>query len=120
MLQLVRGNDCHSFKSHEELGQWLLAQAGVRNLRVRRLGGMWALCEDLEEGYSVLARMSVDDSRPVQAQLLRLFAEQWAEALGFELAGMALQQRKRQPRLRRSNVRSYMISERAHISAFGY
>src|SRR5215510_11227727 len=111
MLQLVRGNERHIFKNYEKLGQWLLAQAGVRNLRVRRLGGMWALCEEVEEGYSVLARMSVDDPRPVQAQLLRLFSEQWAGALGFELIGMPLQLPKRQPRLRTSNVPSYMLNE---------
>jgi hypothetical protein len=120
MLQLVRGNEHHSFKSYEELGQWLLAQAGVRNLRVRRVSGMWALCENLEEGYSVLTRMSVDDCRPVQAQLLRLFSEQWAGELGFDLIGMPLQRPGRPPRRPRSIARSYMTSERAYIAAFGY
>ena len=61
MLQLVRGTECYAFKTFEDAGHWLLAQAGVRNVRIKRRGGRWALCEDLAEGCSVMATTSVDD-----------------------------------------------------------
>lgn len=120
MLQLVRGTECYAFKTFEDAGHWLLAQAGVRNVRIKRRGGRWALCEDLAEGCSVMATTSVDDFRPIQARLLQLFCEQWSGALGFELAGTPVESRPRLPRRQSSGLRSYMISERAHIATFGY
>lgn len=121
MLQLIRDTECQTFKTFEEAGHWLLAQAGVRSVRTKRLGGRWALCEDLADGpCSVMATTSVDDTRPIQARLLQLFCEEWSTALGFELAGMPIKSPSPRPSLRSSRLPSYMISERAHIATFGY
>jgi hypothetical protein len=120
MLQLVRGDECHSFKDFEGAGHWLLAQAGVKNPRVKRAGGMWTLSEELEEGSAILAAMSVDDPRPVQARLFQYFCEQWSKGLGFEMSGKPLDRSAQRSRLQRSTVQSYMISERAYIATFGY
>jgi hypothetical protein len=121
MLQLVRGTECHTFKTFEDTGHWLLAQAGVRNVRIKLLGGRWALCEDLAEGPpSVMATTSVDDSRPIQARLLQLFCEEWSATLGFELAGAPVKSQAPRPLRRSASLQSYMVSERAHIAAFGY
>ena len=65
MLQLLRGTECHTFKTFDNTGHWLLARAGVMNVRIKRLGGRWALCEDLAEGSYVMATTSVDHSRPI-------------------------------------------------------
>jgi hypothetical protein len=121
MLQLVRGTERHTFKTFEEAGHWLLAQAGVRNVRIKQLGGRWALCEDLAEGpCAVMATTSVDDSRPIQARLLQLFCEEWSSALGFELAGTPVKSQAPRPSRRSSSLQSYMVSERAYIATFGH
>lgn len=120
MLRLVRSTESHAFKTFEEAGHWLLAQAGVKNVRIKRLGARWALCEVLKDGSSVMATMSVDDPRPPQARLLQLFCEEWSAALGFELVGTRVQSPSPAPLRRSSSPKSYLVSERAYIATFGY
>ena len=74
MLQLVRGTECYAFKTFEDAGHWLLAQAGVRNVRIKRRGGRWRLVRTWRKVVPVMATTSVmtqADPSSVAAIVLR-------------------------------------------------
>ena len=77
---------------------------------------MGSIIHENQQGY---AECRIEQAGGTLISVPQLFCEQWSGALGFELAGAPVESRPRLPRRQSSGLRSYMISERAHIATFG-
>lgn len=121
-VTLVRAGKTVSFETMEAAGEWLLEQAGVRDLAIVRRGvGAWALCEALPDGTKkVLVEVFTKSEAQLGSLLFRKFYQDWFAALGFGAVNRAEQHSS--PRLagRPQPQPSYLLEERAYIAAFGY
>ncbi|WP_152033100.1 hypothetical protein [Bradyrhizobium sp. DOA9] len=121
-LTLVGAGRTVSFETMEAAGEWLLEQAGVRNLAiVKRSGTVWALCEALQDGTKkALVEVSARSEPQVASLLLRKFYQEWRAVLGFEELSKPAQQSTTRVERRSNQQPSYLLDERAYIAAFGY
>jgi hypothetical protein len=85
-LTLVSAGRKAFFESLEEVGKWLLREAGVRRLAItRKAGGVRALCEARDDGSRlVLVETLAQSGTKAMPRLFRKFFEEWVTTLGFE------------------------------------